>query len=700
MRVKGFAFITAAVMVLLTLSSAALAGDAARAKRNLGFARSNAESQRWDDLDASMKKVAADMDGLSDAEKAPLLTEIAAIKAMVTQSVEEDVTRRLDRAAKADPGFAKLDIDRATMRLNSDEAKNYADPATIEKLRARLATMTGAPPEKPAPAPTAAPTTAKPALTGDLATAAARARLARTMFEQGDRQMAEGIIRQAIKLLENVPQADQAPVLADLADLSVLIEQAELKAQRDEEFRRIDEQVNRYVSTAENSIQDGIVCDPEWIDKSEKLLATHDAKTFMDAARIKKYQTRLDTVRVKLNAHNKAVALDRCADTLKELEDRVAADPFKGANDQDAYKTFNSLKSLSDRVLAEFRRIPQDDPDIKAVLDRVAAANARVQAATGQWGIDKMQEQFVARWEYINKPFAGWESEKLDPKEAARGRVEGLSKTVQAVRAIAYWLEERDTKETVERYKNNKVVAETLAAARKVSDEASAKLNEAFNAVVAEIERQPMPAKEADRMKIRYLLHDAEDWFAGTKYKEPNVARAVALENKWNAEVARIEKERSETLKRMTAEASAAWPKIEARVAAEGGFTPADAERWKGKTIKIKGYYNRTGWDFDSMYDFAADIKGVPVAGNYAPNVLEAYNQAQEKSHYGIDDHTGWDLIAVVEGTGKINRRVTTEWKDANTRQLLFKTEGHASEPCVIIKIIGLHTGPLAIGPR
>ena len=100
------------------------------------------------------------------------------------------------------------------------------------------------------------------------------------------------------------------------------------------------------------------------------------------------------------------------------------------------------------------------------------------------------------------------------------------------------------------------------------------------------------------------------------------------------------------------------------------------------------------------MYHFAVDVKGVPVAGNYAPHVLAAFNDVQQRSHYGIDDHTGWDVIAVVEGTGKINRRVTTEWKDKDTRELLFKTEGHVAEPCVLIRVIGLHTGPLAVGPK
>jgi hypothetical protein len=131
---------TVLLLLLATLAAfpaSARAGDAARAKRDLMFARTSAESERWDDLDANMKKVAADMQGLSDAEKAPLLPGLAEIKSMVTKSVEEEVTKRLDKAATADPGMAKLDLQRAGMRLNSDEAKNYADPAAIDKLRPR-----------------------------------------------------------------------------------------------------------------------------------------------------------------------------------------------------------------------------------------------------------------------------------------------------------------------------------------------------------------------------------------------------------------------------------------------------------------------------------------------------------------------------------------------------------------------------------
>src|SRR5215208_1102970 len=214
MQAKRFALISAAFGLILMLAGTTWAGDAAKAKRFLMSAKTNAETQRWEYLDENMKKAAAEMEGLPDAQKAPLLAEVAAIKAMVTQSVEEDVTKRLDRAV---------------MRLNSDEAKTYADPAVVEKLRTRLAGMTGVAAAKPEPKPTTpAPTTGKPAATGDLLAAQVRVRQARTYLNQNDPGFAQRSVDQAIKLLETVPQADRDPVLADILVLMQDIEKFEL----------------------------------------------------------------------------------------------------------------------------------------------------------------------------------------------------------------------------------------------------------------------------------------------------------------------------------------------------------------------------------------------------------------------------------------------------------------------------------------
>src|SRR5688572_27735665 len=229
------------VMLMTFAVATAHAGDVAKARRDLAAAKDAAESGRWDNLDSAMKKVEADMEGLSDAEKAPLLEDVKAIKAIVTKSVEEDVNKRLAKAAE-DPGTKKFNVDRATLRLNSDEAKNYADPAAIEKLRKRVAEAGGdAAPAKPAETSTtpAKPATgAKPELTGDLKTASVRIEQAKGYLNQNDPGFAARALDQARGLLKDIPEAQKAPLLADIAAISKQIDEYELKAQRDEEHRR------------------------------------------------------------------------------------------------------------------------------------------------------------------------------------------------------------------------------------------------------------------------------------------------------------------------------------------------------------------------------------------------------------------------------------------------------------------------------
>src|SRR5688572_17672622 len=191
MRLNRFVRLCAlSFVILMTFAvAAARAGDVAKARRNLSSAKDYAQSERWDNFNPAMKKAEADMEGLSDAEKKPLLEEINAIKAIVTKSVEDDVNKRLAKIAD-NPDTKKFNVDRATLRLNSEEAKNYADPAAIEKLRKRVAEAGGdAAPAKPAETSTtpAKPATgAKPELTGDLKTASVRIEQAKGYLNQND----------------------------------------------------------------------------------------------------------------------------------------------------------------------------------------------------------------------------------------------------------------------------------------------------------------------------------------------------------------------------------------------------------------------------------------------------------------------------------------------------------------------------------
>jgi len=92
MGTTRLAVICAAAFAFTLSPLTASAGDAAKAKRDLMWTRSAVESQKWDDFIQNMKKVEADMEGLSSDEKTPLMKEVTELKAMVTKSVEEDVS--------------------------------------------------------------------------------------------------------------------------------------------------------------------------------------------------------------------------------------------------------------------------------------------------------------------------------------------------------------------------------------------------------------------------------------------------------------------------------------------------------------------------------------------------------------------------------------------------------------------------------
>ena len=127
-------------------------------------------------------------------------------------------------------------------------------------------------------------------------------------------------------------------------------------------------------------------------------------------------------------------------------------------------------------------------------------------------------------------------------------------------------------------------------------------------------------------------------------------------------------------------QATAAWPGIEAGIKTEEGFNPAEGDKWKGKTVKLKGVYNRAGWDWTG-YPFAVTItafRGRPLRGKREGGLDDVY----DKTLMSPDNHEQWDVIAVVQGPGKINERTSTEIRDGSTTVGGSKARGRWTAPC------------------
>jgi hypothetical protein len=310
-------------------------------------------------------------------------------------------------------------------------------------------------------------------------------------------------------------------------------------------------------------------------------------------------------------------------------------------------------------------------------------------------------------WNERKEEMAGWQDERKgaawnqylsgQPNDAEKLL---MPKTVEAVVQMSLWFTLDTVKEAGEQNKNDADVKSILAEAHKTFDTAAAKLNEAFNDMLSEAEKDEVHYKDnvADA-RVDALRLAADHWFEGTPYHDRNMARARKLTEKWKSKREQSEQAREALLAKQTADASAKWPAIAASIKeAQEGFTPDQADAWKGKTIHLKGS-NRLGSDFNpGDYDYAHEINGMCVAGKFTAGLSKEVDEVTRQTGHDLPG-SDWDLYAVVEGRGQVSRRTrATGTVTAAGGQNVgsFTAEGHELVPCVVIRIFAVHAGPVA----
>ncbi len=393
-------------------------------------------------------------------------------------------------------------------------------------------------------------------------------------------------------------------------------------------------------------------------------------------------------------------ALDRATPAIAALEQRLTSDPFQGTDSNSAYKVTDELQALRSRAAYQLSRIPEGDADRKTNEDRLAAAQAKIDGYESAWAAANVEAAVVNRWKYYAQGFDGWQSES----EAAPNRAfekPNVPKTEQAVQQTKFFLEEKETVAARQKQADLPKAAGAISDADKTLADAQAKLDSAFNLWMDAAEKQPRPQGE-DRFDIGAagdMVRWADDHLAGSKFHDADVARGKKLDQRWQDELAALKQQHDEALRKMTADANAAWPSIVSSIPAQEGFHPTDAASMKGKTFLFKGIRNRSGWDFDGTYDLVMWVDGQPVAGTYDRKIRKAFADAAQQIGDSVDDHIDWDVIAVIEGAGTASRRYTSEVKDEHMN-VLGKIEGTRPVDCVVVRVIAVHAGPLAVSAK
>ena len=684
-------------------------GDIEKAKREIRYVKSAVDDKRWDLVETRIRGIEAALEGVSDAESAPVLAEIKPMRDAMAKALREEQATKIEREIKRNLSNAEdgseAQLEKAVNRLTQPDAQESLLPEAIQGLQAEIARIQAklgiavSPPPSPQPKPaSAAPQAAAPTTLSDEGRAI-QSDVERTLMfaaEDVDRDpdRAESRIEKVVARLDS-PQANQhvpadlmARLRAQVAELRTRMEGGRLA----EKIGRIEEQLTRFIGSAQDHVRER-----PWMAASVLKLAvsrvdSEEVQRILPAAKLERYRSDIAGLQVRIAKTTREGALDRALPILRELEERVEGKFFD--DHQPAYRVLGDLDYAKARVRGALERLPSDDAEVRAIEERLAAVDERIAEACAKLDAEQARNRVSEAWRLEGEAIAGWEQEQ----HAADANSVDLPKSALALRRLGQFAADGELARIRAAHAADADLQAPFAEAERIHSDAAAKLDAAYRAVLTKLESGPRPDNRIDLEEPGRLASKARGDLKGTPYAEPNAARGDALYDRWQKEIAADRAVREAKYRELSAVADAAWPAIAASIKAEDGFDPTDSGS-RGKTVRFNSIRNRIGWDFSGRYDFAMWVGDVPVVGNYDDRVTAAVNSACERAGLPLDDHTDWDVVFQVGAPGKIKQRFRVIVRDRNLREIGTIEEWRPVD-CLMCTVIALRAGPAAVGPN
>ena len=672
------------------------------AKTRVMFAREYLFN-RVDDVEPTLRAAEEFLAAVDDDEKAPVVAEIAEIRAELENTPTSEESRMMS-GAKGKISQARFQMEHNYGRSDVEETLDAALPyldgvrerfhgpilAELEEARRQLG---GAEPE-PAPDAVGVATVTVPPGQPHPHVSQANTRVvqARSAVEGGYAEGVEEVLQQALDLLAPVPDDQKAELLTQIDQLRVEAE-AVVKA---EAIRRVESGLDIELSGVSSTMDYNFQESRRSLARFHERFSREDVARVLPEAAIERYRARAAELATKLDAVVKADALDRAGSKLRELEERLETDPLAGLTQDAAYQVTSQLRYLREGVLEQLGKLPEDDPDAVAVRDRLAATDRRLDEASAAWGSAALHAEVTGHWAGVRQGIDGWQAESVD---AARATLyaPSLPGTHAAARQLRYFL--RDSAATRAEHPADEVLRAVYREADELYDEATAKLNTGFERILDLAEAMPTPMQSADHQQTMHLDSAAQTMLEDTPYLEPTRNRIEALADRWKREYDEVIEARKALYQQLSVEADTAWPEIVASSGATADFDPSD-HGVRGSTVLLTDVYNRCGWEWSGReYGFAAKHRGVVLAGVYEPHVMKALEHAWYELKLDVGDRITWDVIAVVEGPGQIGERTVRTVRSADTGAEIGKIEEWPVIDCLRLRVVGLHAGPVAVGP-
>jgi hypothetical protein len=605
------------------------------AKSRVMHARMQIESRRFDEVERTLDAAAGFLQPLTEDERAPVLAEIDELRAALPVH---------------DGGRAWA-------------ARRPLTPVTSERDHANLLR------------------------------ARARVNQARLILDGRRTDGVEQALADAHAYLQEVPDLVKALLVAEIDMVRLELDAAVHVGA----LRRVRATLERGLAAAAAGLDDARLDDcARELALVDDVLAGESARRVVGTAELAGHEARARGLAIALAARRKTGAVAAALPHLDALERRLDGDPFAGLDAGAAYALTDALYELKQRVRRALQQVPGDDDQVKAIEARLRAADRTIDRASAAWGQAAREREVATDWRRVQADLDGWDRETVAPDAGPLDEPD-LPRTRAAIQRLRYLLADPRTRRIRDEAGGAPAIEAAYREAEDMLDAAARKLHAAFNDVLDRAELVPPPTGRFELDRLRRLATVAEQAFAGTGYQARNVARALGLDRRWQAAAAARRDAQQARAEQLARAADARWPAI---VEAVRPRALAPTAIVAGATVLLAGVYNRAGWDFDRRSaGFAMRRDGVPIAGRYEPHVAAALAEARDELGVEVDDQLRWDLIAIVEGMGTIGERTIVTLRDARTRLEIGTIEEHRPVACVRIRIVGLHAGPVAVGP-
>ncbi|MER6434078.1 hypothetical protein ABT272_41265 [Streptomyces sp900105245] len=536
----------------------------------------------------------------------------------------------------------------------------------------------------------------------------------RPNFDEYEQAKAGQALKEAADFLITVDDDQRLPLLGQIRKIRADI----LCVVAAEKRRRIESELDRHLRAAEK-IDYGFSArhTGEALTLVARRLTDDDVQRFLPAETIGQVRTRLAASEVNRMDAIKARALEGALPVLQDLEERVANDPFGGELDEyAAYRVMSDLQDLKYRVYNRLWSVAEDwsaataadDPDIVAIDARISAVNKKIDNASAACAqaVRKAKIQSLLR-EAKNRS-AGWHDETFAYASSypfGTPHIQ-LHHTYTAAADPRLLLEDPEIKKIFDDNVDDPQIMRTFRELDEDHETALAKVAATYHSILDELEKLPTPMRFEDRLRPEGFVASAEKDFHETAHFDSVVSRARALDERFKAEYIAIIAAQQDLWDRLVTEGNATWPAIVTSTGACVDVDPTTSDA-HGRTVLLQDVYNRSGWEY-AGFDFATQWQGVPIGGDYDPHVLEALEHAWYQMKFtnavsadvpAVNDRISWDVIAVVVGPGKIKERTTVEKAEVSTGRTWGEEQWPAVD-CIQLRIIGLHAGPVAVGPQ